>query len=1094
MINQRLVAKIMIALFMIVSLSALTIYGLPLLLKPKILATIQQATGRNVAFANVQLEFLPLSIQLQNFTIEETDGKPFASFDSFYIKVNVLQSLKQSALVIDNLALVKPVVRIVKQKNGAFNFSPLFKESGEQQHSSIFPVNITKLSLSEGKLAWEDGATKETIQPINLTINNLSAASNAKSQLLLQLALNSGGKLDWQGEISFNPLHSTGHIKLNDIKLQQLLTVTAPESIAFSFSGHELFDTDYKISYVDKQLNFTADKAKIELRDFQYTDKELVIKTPSLLHETDIKINYANGVWSLSANKANINLRDFQLTATGTTNLAIKTATLSHETDYKAQFAQNSWQFSANKTKIDGSDLQLDYLDALFKTPTIAVESGIETHSTDNGVSVVTTQGKLNSRHVQLFEKNQTKPLIDIVTLALSGSNIDLNKQAVVIDSINADNADFRTWLNPKGTFNYQTLFTPSKTEVLIAAATASKTTPWAINVNNVAFTKVNAIFEDRTLTPTVITTINPIDFKLTGYSNKTGEKLPFQLNAGMNKTGHIHIDGDAIIEPFSTHLAVNAQGIDLEPFQAYLEKIAHLDIIDGQLSTNGNFTISMPENNPLDLKFKGNSSIAKFITRDQNRHKDFITWNTLSLTEIAIDLKKASYTADALIINKPYARVTIKKDKTINFSDIFITDSHPAQPSTVPVNANVSQQPYFKLSKIQIIDGSSDFADNSLILPFAAQIKSLDGGASDISSEKKSIIKVSLKGNAYDLAPVTIDGHISPYLGDYDLSLDFKGMPMPLISSYMVEFAGYKVEKGKMSLVLKYKVVNDELTASNNILIDQFELGEKVDNPRAVSLPLELAVALLKDADGKMKIDVPITGSLNNPQFDIGTIISDALMNAISKVVSAPFRAIATLTDSDEDISVIKFNAGKSILNTSEQQKLTTLAKAMKQRSALILDIKGAAFQTQDWPTMKEAALVDLLKKIRADEMTKQSGKKILAEYVELSDTEYKRLLAELFIEKFPNLAKKSLLLGTPELIDAKAGDFYVVAKEKLSVTLKNELPRLKKLAAQRAQAIASYLVQGGVPNEQVFILDTIIDPKRDDNEIASLLTLKTN
>jgi hypothetical protein len=157
-------------------------------------------------------------------------------------------------------------------------------------------------------------------------------------------------------------------------------------------------------------------------------------------------------------------------------------------------------------------------------------------------------------------------------------------------------------------------------------------------------------------------------------------------------------------------------------------------------------------------------------------------------------------------------------------------------------------------------------------------------------------------------------------------------------------------------------------------------------------------------------------------------------------------------------------------------------------------LDIKGAAFQTQDWPTMKEAALVDLLKKIRANEMTKQSGKKILAEYVELSDTEYKRLLAELFIEKFPNLAKKSLLLGTPELIDAKAGDFYVVAKEKLSVTLKNELPRLKKLAAQRAQAIASYLVQGGVPNEQVFILDTVIDPKRDDNEIASLLTLKTN
>ena len=188
-------------------------------------------------------------------------------------------------------------------------------------------------------------------------------------------------------------------------------------------------------------------------------------------------------------------------------------------------------------------------------------------------------------------------------------------------------------------------------------------------------------------------------------------------------------------------------------------------------------------------------------------------------------------------------------------------------------------------------MDGSSDFSDLSLIMPFAAPIKSLDGGASGFSSEQKSIVTVALKGNAYDLSPVDVKGEISPYLGDYKVEINFDGLPMPLISPYMVQFAGYKVEKGKLTLGLKYNVVNRKLTASNSIFIDQFELGEKVENPNAVSLPLKLAVALLKDSSGKIKLDVPITGSLDDPKFSVGAIVADALMNVISKVVTSPFR-----------------------------------------------------------------------------------------------------------------------------------------------------------------------------------------------------------
>jgi hypothetical protein len=1145
MINQRLYANVIIALLMLGGFATLTIYSLPMLLKSKILTIIQQETGRKATLTKVQFALLPLSVQLQNFAIQETDGKPFVSVDRVYMKVNVLQSVKQSALLIDKLALINPIVHIAKLKNGKFNVDNLFTNSANNQQSiPIFPLNIINLSLSKGKLVWENSPIKETIQPINLTVDNFSTTVKGKSQLTLQLNLESGGQLNWQGEVGINPFLSKGHIQLNNLKLQRLLSVVLPASIQSNFSGYELLNTDYKASYTDKQFSFIADKAKLELRDFQYAEKDFVVKTPNFTHETDIKITYAKDAWLFTANKSKINLRNFdfselnanktvlktpslsyetdfkiiyanndwqfavnkskiaatniQIAIAGQTNIAIKAAKLNHEmNDYKAKTSTHNWQMSANKTKIDVHDFELGYLNTNFKAPAIALETGIETHFANDKVSVTSKQGKLLGSHVQLFETSQEKSLIDITNLVLNGVDFNLNNQAIALESVLADGADLRTWLTPKGEFNYQSLFTPPKIKAIITStieskSIESKSPPWAIKINRLAFTNFGASFEDRTQKKPVTVTLKPINFKLIAYSNKIGVKLPFQLNAGINKTGSIQLIGDTTLEPFSAQLVVDTKAIELEPFQPYLEKIAHLDIIEGQLATHGKLAFAIPDNEPLDLKFTSDVTISNFITHDQKRYKDFIKWETLTLKALAVDLRKDSYTADTLVINKPYVKVTIKKDKTINFSDIFITDSSP---SKTPIKAVAQHSPYFKLNKVQIIDGSSDFADRSLILPFAAQIKSLDGGASDISSDPKSIVKVSLKGNAYDLAPVDIDGSISPYLGNYDLTVNFKGMPMPLISSYMVEFAGYKVEKGKISLKLKYKVVDGELTASNNILIDQFELGEKVDNPKAVSLPLEMAVALLKDSDGKIAIDVPITGRLDDPQFDIGALISDAIVGAISKVVASPFRALASLADSDADISTIQFSAGNTVLDKTQIEKLTTLAKLLKERSVLILDIKGMAFKTQDWPAMKEAALYDLIKKMRADEINKQQGsKKTLAEYVELSDSDYKRLLADLFIEKFPQLAKKSFF-GTPELIDSKAGDFYEVAKQHLSANLKGEQPRLKDLAARRARTIANYLVlEKGVPNAQVFILDPIVDPQRDNNEIASVLSLKAN
>ena len=629
------------------------------------------------------------------------------------------------------------------------------------------------------------------------------------------------------------------------------------------------------------------------------------------------------------------------------------------------------------------------------------------------------------------------------------------------------------------------------------AAAQANK--DWLIKVNHLELQNYGLNFEDRSLKKPEKLTVKPVNIKAQDLTSKLDGKLPFQLDIGVNKTGSIKLKGNAVVTPLLADIDVDISGIELDKFQPYVDKFAKVDVIDGNFNTKGKLIVKRAPGKPIDVKYKGQTNIADFVTRDQILSKDLIKWENLTLKNLDVDVLANKYSASALLIEKPYARVTIRKDKTVNFSDLVVENKAMPEKSSKPVKSapaakTAEKKPAFKLAKIKIINGTSDFADLSLILPFAAQIKSLDGGADGISSDQKATIKVDLKGSAYDLAPVDVNGEISPYQGKYNVNLKFDGLPMPLVTPYMVQFAGYRIEKGKLTLDLQYQIDNKKLNAGNKILIDQLELGEKVDSPNAVSLPLGLAITLLKDSEGKIKLDVPLTGSLEDPQFNVGVLVWDALVNVLTKIVTAPFSALASLTGSDEDLSAVAFKAGNDVLEAKEMEKLDSVAKALKEKTDLNIEIKGAAFEGEDWPALQDDALFDQLKRRKAEELTKEEGKKVRAEYVELNEDDYNDLLADVFIEKFPGMAEKSIF-GTPKLINNDAGDFYKVAKQKMQESIKPEPERLKHLANDRAKAIAKYLVQkAGIANSRVFILDSAVDPKREGKEIVSALSLKTN
>ena len=950
---------------------------LPAVLTNQIPKLVKEKLNRDIHLA--EIHFNPFSMELSAHKIEmkNLDSSTFLSFKRLYLNVSVLKSITSFTLVMDQVLLENPYISVKRGKQGDFNFSDLImndepEEKEESTDNDIFPVTISQISISDGKISWDDNyysqSQHEEIHPLNLDISHFTTVVGEHSQLGFSLQFASGGQFDWQGKFELTPLKSTGNLKLDKVGFNRIWELFLQDSVNFKILlGNELIEADYQLIDTDKGIQFLVNKAHIDIYDFKLSEK-----------------NAANN-----------------------------------------------------------------------------------------------------------------DPLISVPDFKISGISLDLLNKKININNISAKDASFKAWLNSDGSINYQSLFATNtetkKSHPQNQNLDKDESDPWQFRLNQLTLNNFSLQFDDNTLgeKPAHLK-LSSLNLETTDLTNKLDEKIPFKLDLKINDTGVLKVNGQAIPQPFSTELQINAEKISIKNFQPYINKSIRLDIISGLFNANTSVSLIQKENEELAISLKGDSHIDNFVTRDQLSNKDFLNWKRLSLNNIDINVAENSYLIDTIKIEQPYTRVLIRKDKSININDVVVNAPQEKKTTTKQKQASKTNQAKtnFKVSHIEMVGGKTDFSDLSLILPFSVHINHLKGTVKGVSSNKKAVAKINLNGLVGKLAPVKIKGEISPSSGDSEFKLDFKNMSLPLVTPYMADFAGRKIEKGKMSLGLNYKIKKQQLTASNNLLIDQLVLGDKVENPEATSLPLDLAIALLQDVDGKISLDVPISGSLDDPEFSVASIVIKALINVITKIVTSPFYAISSLIDSDEDASIVIFSPGKALLDDKQKTKLNGLAQALSNRPALTLEIKGTAFSEFDWPKMQEQALKQQLLKIQATELNKDSDKKVLAEHLTLSEEEYQDLLADLFIQKFPQLAERSLL-GTPQLIEPEKGDFQKVAKEKLAATLSPDPKLLHNLASSRSQTIAKHLVDLNIPLERIFLLDTSIDPKDESGEIATSLNL---
>ncbi|WP_409279305.1 DUF748 domain-containing protein [Pseudomonas defluvii] len=694
------------------------------------------------------------------------------------------------------------------------------------------------------------------------------------------------------------------------------------------------------------------------------------------------------------------------------------------------------------------------------------------------------------------------KPLVRLASLSVSETSIDLAKQLVTVGKIRSEKLETWAALEADGQLDWQKLFASQpakakpaeKTEPSTATPTTKETAstntsskPWQVLLRDVQLRNYQVHLADRTHKEPVALEVGPLNLDLQNFDSLNQSPFTLKLDTGVGKQGKLQASGEVNLAPVSSKLNVVTRDIDLRVAQAYISPFIRLELRSGML--NSDLDVNLKSTAPLAFSVTGKAQINQLHTLDTIKNRDFVKWQQLNLDGLeyrhgdALSIAKVN-------LQQPYARFMINEDRTTSVDDLVIP-----QPAGSPQKASNTSTSSAKplgihIGEIAINDGSANFADFSLTPNFATAIQQLNGRIGTIDNRQPKPANVDIKGKVDRYAPVTIKGALNPFdpMASLDIATSFKRVELTTLTPYSGKFAGYRIRKGRLNLDLHYLITKGQLKAENKLVLEQLQLGEKVDSPDAVDLPIRLAVALLKDTEGKISIELPISGDLNNPQFSVMPIVWQTLRNLVMRAAQAPFKFIGGLVSGGDaqDLGSVAFAPGSSDLSSDAKGALDKLVSALKARPELRLEIEGTSAQSSDGPLIAEQRLE---REYQATyyKMLQRRGDKVPAQATQLQvpDDEKPAMLEAIYRSRlkqqppaqWEQLSRKE---RTDNLRDAV-------------ITSWAESPLLlRQLGQARASSIKDYLVdQGKLEDQRVYFVDATLGQAEADGRVISQLHL---
>ncbi len=612
-------------------------------------------------------------------------------------------------------------------------------------------------------------------------------------------------------------------------------------------------------------------------------------------------------------------------------------------------------------------------LSAAIESISVSSKANVETGAKPT-VSVREIATELKGLH--FGARGAPRPIFEARKLAIEGGEVDLGARSLTVSRVALNDGRVDVGMDRDDRLNFEQLLTMKAGPPDGAKPAAAGEAPWKFLVKTFELGDIRSSFSDEKVLPDKeLYALKNIAVRVTGIDGKS--PMNFEAGFAVEQGGKVNLSGKIDPASQSVEARVNVAGLALAPIDPYLDPFITLTLQSANLSMQGDVRYGVP-NAKSKISYEGSFGIDKLSLNQPGSKETFLGWQSMQIPQLKLALEPNSLQIPEIRVSHPVGTLMIAEDKTVNLAKVVkeqpakTAPPAPRSSSKAPVKKAAKESPAssaapqkqsgepfpFNIGKIRINDGNVVFADFSLKPQFMARIHQLKGTVSKLSSEKNVMSAVQLDGlvDRYGLAKVTGSLDLGNFKRSCDINVIFRNVEMTSISPYSGKFAGRMIKSGKLSMDLKYRIQDSKLEGDNKVIVDNLVLGEKVESPDAVNLPLDLAVALLSDANGRIDLGLPVTGDLSDPQFAIWPLVWKAFGNLITRAVTAPFRALGSLIGGGtEKIDAVEFEPGQAVLLPPEKEKIKKVAETLGKKPQLKVVLRGRYSPEIDGRELKE-------------------------------------------------------------------------------------------------------------------------------------------
>ena len=1021
----------------VVVATLLTLYGsagfllLPDLGRTRVPPLLTETLGRPVTIESVYLNPFALKLAVRGFRIDDTDSAPLVSLRELVVNVQT-SSLFRRALTLKELRLTDPAVRLRVLPDGSLSFADVVEKlsAGEEPpepepDGEPFPLIIHRAAIDNGRVAIRDESRptvfEETIAPIDISLDDFATRPDKDSQYSFTAVTDNGASVTWEGTLTIAPLHSAGEIRVAQFRSR------TPWRYLRDDLNFELVSGS-----ADAGLKYVFD-GSAEPFTLKVSDAKLALSNIAMF-ESDTG-RFVLSIPSFVAAGGSMDLAAREVRLASLKSDGVRTAVL-REPDGRLR-----WQRIMSRRE----------------APPPEAAAGQESAPAEQPESPASAPPFANGDAADDTEKD------------------DANEEA-----------------------------------------------PWKVTVDEIRLTNYTVDFSDETTPSPARIVVTPLDLAVDHLSTADSEPARVKLTAGFEAGGIFSSEGTLHVDPVAADLSAVLDGFLLMLVQPYVAQASGAVLRGGSLSTNLSIDYATPADGPAALEVAGDLSVASLDVGSRDGD-DVLRLGKLVVTGLEATPDPLNVSIAGVDLAEPNVRIARRADGTTNLSVLgsaaatgdaasappaeaptAAADTAPtAQPESAPpgeaaapspaVTADAGAQaaepaakaPAIQIARVNLSDGTVVVTDASLPSPFTLTVESLTGDVSGISNRPDAEVSVDVTAKIQRTGKLDVDAKLRPLgeVPDGRLHFVLANMDMAGFSPYSGKYVGQQIAKGKLGLDLDYRVDRAKLVAENKLALDAFTLGKRVESPDATDLPVGLALALLRDTTGKIALDVPVSGRLDDPAFKLSGVIVTTLRNLILKTATAPFALLGGLVGgSGEEMGRIAFTPGRADVGESEAVKLDSLAKALAERPALNLEIAGATAADVDMPALGEVLLDSRLKTMRFDEIRKRSDAPASAADVLLEDKHRERLLIEAY-EAQSGQRVRDLRREAPTAADGEPEvdrDEWVRSemKRRLIASFAVGERQLTELAGARADAIVRHLVEvAKLPAERVLVIAPSIE-----------------